>query len=138
MSENRKSSTIVIKAVDRPTRELILKRGIRAVDYNARCKKVGCEVWDILTGIQQALHEPFGMWLPENLHKPGTSTYAGGVELPLDNAGPVPEGFELIDLPPCKLMIFQGEPCDDAEFEKAIGRLWESKENYQPELYGFR
>jgi hypothetical protein len=138
MSENQKSSTIFVQVVDRPARKLILKRGIQAVDYYAYCEEVGCEVWDELTGLRQALYEPIGMWLPENLRKPGTSTYAQGVELPLDYAGPVPEGFDLIDLPACKMMIFQGEPYDDAEFEKAIGSLWASMKNYQPELYGFR
>jgi AraC family transcriptional regulator len=138
MSDNQKSSTIFVQVVDRPARKLILKRGIQAVDYYVYCEEVGCEVWDELTGLRQALYEPIGMWLPENLRRPGTSTYAQGVELPLDYAGPVPEGFDLIDLPACKMMIFQGEPYDDAEFEKAIGSLWASMKNYQPELYGFR
>jgi AraC family transcriptional regulator len=138
MSEDQRSSTIFVQVVDRPARKLILKRGIQAADYYAYCEEVGCEVWNILTGIQQALYEPIGMWLPENLRKADTSTYAQGVELPLDYAGPVPEGFDLIDLPPCKMMIFQGEPYADTEFEKAIGSLWESMKNYQPDLYGFR
>ena len=138
MPENQKSNTIFVQVVDRPARKLILKRGIQAADYYAYCEEVGCEVWDVLTGIQQALYEPIGMWLPGNFRKPGTSTYAQGVELPRDYAGPVPEGFDLIDLPPCKMMIFQGEPYDDAGFENAIGNLWDSMKNYQPELYGFR
>jgi AraC family transcriptional regulator len=138
MEDSQKSSTVFVQVVDRPARKLILKRGIQASDYYAYCEEVGCEVWNVLTGIQQALYEPIGMWLPENLRKPGTSTYAQGVELPLDYAGPVPEGYDLIDLPPCKVMIFQGEPYDDAEFEKAIGSLWDLMKNYQPELYGFR
>jgi AraC-like DNA-binding protein len=138
MSEIQKSSNIFVQVVDRPARKLILKRGIQATDYYSYCEEVDCHVWDVLTGIQQALYEPIGMWLPENLRRPGTSTYAQGVELPLDYAGPIPDGFELIDLPPCKMMIFQSEPFDDADFEKAIGSLWDSMKNYQPELYGFR
>lgn len=138
MSESQRSNTIFIQVVDRPARKLLLKRGIQATDYYAYCEEVGCEVWNILTSIQQALYEPIGMWLPENLRKPGTSTYAQGVELPIDYTGPVPEGYDLIDLPPCKMMIFQGEPYDDAEFEKAIGTLWDSIKTYQPELYGFQ
>lgn len=138
MTKDQRSNTIFVQVVDRPARKLILKRGIQAADYYAYCEEVGCEVWDILTGIQQALYEPIGMWLPENLRKPGTSTYAQGVELPPDYAGPVPEGFDLIDLPPCKVMVFQGEPYDDCEFEAAIGSLWESMKDYKPELYGFR
>ncbi len=137
MSETLKASTIFVQVVDRPARKLILKRGVKAADYYAYCEEVGCEVWDVLTGIQQALYEPIGMWLPQNLRKPGTSEYAQGVEMPADYSGPVPEGFELIDLPPCKMMIFQGQPYDDADFEEAIGSLWETVKQYKPEIYGF-
>ncbi len=138
MTDNQKTSTIFIQVVDRPARKLILKRGIQAEDYYAYCEEVGCEVWDVLSGIKQALYEPIGMWLPGNLRTPGTSTYAQGVEVPLDYNGPTPEGYDLIVLPPCKVMIFQGEPYDDADFEKAIGNLWETMKNYKPELYGFQ
>ena len=137
MSESMKASTIFVQVVDRPARKLILKRGVKAADYYAYCEEVGCEVWDVLTGIQQALYEPIGMWLPQNLRKPGTSEYAQGVEMPADYSGIVPEGFELIDLPPCKMMIFQGQPYDDADFEEAIGSLWETVKHYKPEIYGF-
>jgi AraC family transcriptional regulator len=138
MSETQKTSTIFVQVVDRPARKIILKRGVKAADYYAYCEEVGCEVWDVLTGIKQALYEPIGMWLPENFQKPGTSRYAQGVEIPLDYAGPIPEGFDLMDLPPCKMMIFQGQPYDDAAFEEAIGSLWETIKNYKPELYGFK
>jgi len=46
------------------------------------------------------------------------------VEVPLDYSSPIPEGYDLIDLPPCKTMIFQGEQYDDADFEQAISNLW--------------
>jgi AraC family transcriptional regulator len=138
MSETLKTNTIFVQVVDRPARKVILKRGIKAADYYAYCEEVGCEVWDILTGIKQALYEPVGMWLPANLQKPGTSRYVQGVEMPLEYAGEIPEGFEIIDLPPCKMMIFQGQPYDDADFEEAIGSLWETMKNYRPEIYGFK
>ncbi len=138
MSESMKASTIFVQVVERPARKLILKRGVKAADYYAYCEEVGCEVWDVLTGIQQALYEPVGMWLPENLRAPGTSVYAQGVEMPLDYAGPIPEGFDCLDLPPCKMMIFQGQPYEDADFEQAIGSLWETIKNYNPEIYGFK
>jgi AraC family transcriptional regulator len=138
MSKSQKTNTIFVQVVDRPARKLILKRALKAADYYAYCEEVGCEVWDVLCGIQQALYEPIGMWLPSNMQRPGTSVYAQGVELPLEYAGPVPEGFELTELPPCKMMIFQGEPYDDAAFEQAIGSFWETIKNYKPEIYGFR
>lgn len=138
MSESMKTSTIFVQVVERPARKLILKRGVKAADYYAYCEEVGCEVWDVLMGIKQALYEPIGMWLPENLRTPGTSVYTQGVEMPLDYAGPIPEGFECIELLPCKMMIFQGQPYDDANFEEAIGSLWETIKNYNPEIYGFK
>jgi len=78
------------------------------------------------------------MWMPENLRKPGTSVYAQGVEVPVDYSGEVPEGFELIDLPPCKMMVFQGQPYDDEKFQDAIYELWEVMKTYNPEIYGFK
>ncbi len=36
--------------------------------------------------------------------------------MPKDYKGEVPEGFDLIDLKPCKMMIFQGAPYDDEVF----------------------
>jgi hypothetical protein len=58
--------------------------------------------------------------------------------MPLDYAGSIPEGFDCIELPPCKMMIFQGQPYDDAIFEEAIGSLWETLKSYNPEIYGFK
>jgi len=137
MSDIQKASTIFVQVVDRPARKLIIKRGIQAEDYFAYCEEVGCEVWDILTGIKEAIYEPIGMWLPENLRRPGTSRYAQGVEVPPDFSGSIPEGFELVDLRACKMMIFQGQPYDDANFQEAIRSLWETIKNYKPEIYGF-
>jgi AraC family transcriptional regulator len=138
MSETFKTNTIFVQVLDRPARKLILKRGIKAADYYAYCEEVGCDVWDVLSGIQPALNEPIGMWLPENLQDPGTSEYAQGVEVQLDYSGSIPEGFDLIELPACKMMVFQGPPYDDAAFEEAIGSVWESMTNYKPEIYGFK
>lgn len=139
MSENPNINTIFVQVVDRPKRKLILKRGVKAEQYFEYCEEVGCEIWDnVLTQIKDALYEPIGMWLPENLRKPGTSVYAQGVEMPYDYRGQVPEGCEIIDLPPCKMMIFQGPPYDDEKFREAIHDFWEITKTYNPEVYGFR
>lgn len=138
MSENNNANTIFVQVVDRPARKLILKRGINASEYFEYCDEVGCDVWGILCSIKEALYEPIGMWLPENLRSPGTSVYAQGVEVPLDYKGSVPEGFELIELKPCKMMVFQGQPYDDEKFEEAIVELWGVMKGYNPEIYGFK
>jgi AraC-like DNA-binding protein len=135
-----KSSTVnsvFVQVVDCPERKLILKRGVKATHYYEYCEEVGCDVWNVLSGIKEAIYEPIGMWMPESMRDPGTSLYAQGVEVPLDYSGEIPEGYETIDLPPCKMMVFQGQPFDDNNFESAISDLWETMKTYNPELYGF-
>ncbi|WP_010252018.1 helix-turn-helix transcriptional regulator [Acetivibrio cellulolyticus] len=137
MPENSNVNTVFVQVIERPQRKLILKRGINAGHYFEYCEEVGCDVWGVLTSIKEAIYEPVGMWLPKNLQKPGTSIYAQGVEVPADYKGEVPEGFELIELPPCKMMVFQGQPFEDEKFEDAIGELWDVMKKYNPEIYGF-
>ena len=69
--------------------------------------------------------------------KEGTSPYVHGVEVPYDYHGEVPEGFDLIDLDACKMLVFQGEPYNDENFEDAIGALWDRIEKFNPEVYGY-
>ncbi len=131
-------NTVFVQVVDRPARKVILKRGKKATHYFEYCDEVGCEIWDILSSIKEALYEPIGMWLPDTMRTPGTSVYAQGVEVPLDFAGDIPEGLEIMELPACKMMIFQGQPYDDEKFETAIGELWDVMKTYNPEVYGFQ
>lgn len=136
--ENMKNAnTVFVQVVMRPERKLILKRGKKATHYFEYCEEVGCEVWEVLSGIKDALYEPIGMWLPESLRPRGTSEYAQGVEVPADYAGELPAGYEIVTLPPCRMMVFQGPPFDDEKFESAIGALWQVMKTYDPALYGF-
>ena len=138
VSETANANTVFVQVVDRPARKLILKRGVKATNYFEYCEELGCdEVWGVLCSIKEALYEPIGMWMPENMRPSSTSVYTQGVEVPANYTGEVPEGFELIDLPPCKVMVFQGQPYDDEYFQQAIGDLWEVMKKYNPELYGF-
>jgi AraC family transcriptional regulator len=135
--EKSKNNTVFVQVVDRPERKLILKRGHKASHYYEYCEEVGCEVWDTLSNIKDALYEPMGMWLPDSLIMPETSIYVQGVEMPSSYSGPVPEGFEMVSLPACKMMVFQGQPYDDSKFEDAIGDLWDVMKTYDPTIYGF-
>ena len=139
MSKKPRSSnlnTVFIQVVERPARKLILKHGVKASHYFEYCDEVGCDVWDLLSNIQEASYEPIGMWMPENLRQ-NTSVYAQGVEVPIGYAGEIPEGYDMIELPPCKMMVFQGPPFEDSKFGEAINDLWEVMKNYNPEVYGF-
>jgi len=137
MTEKMKPNTVFVQVVDRPLRKLILKRGTKATGYFEYCEEHGCDIDSFLGTIKDALNEPMGVWLPQNLQRPGTSTYAMGVEMPADYTGPVPDGYEMIDLKPCKMMVFQGPPFKDEEFMEAVGDLWEVMKTYDPGIYGF-
>ena len=125
---------VFIQVIDRPARRLILKRGVKATHYYEYCDEVGCEVWEVLGSIKEALSETIGVWMPDNLRPPGTSFYMAGVEVPAAYAGEVPDGFEIMDLPPCKMMFFQGPPC---EGEPSRDLIAHAIDTYDPTLYGF-
>lgn len=138
MSDQSNPKTVFIQIVNRPARMLLLKRGIKATHYYQYCEEVGCEVWEILSSIKDALFEPIGMWLPKNMIKPGTSLYAQGVEVPLNYQGIIPDGFDSIILPSCQMMIFQGQPFKDDDYEEAISEVWDVIKDYNPEIVGYQ
>jgi AraC-like DNA-binding protein len=132
------SSTVVFtQVIERPQRKLMLKRGIEATDYFAYCKEVGCDIWGILESIKGALYESIGVWLPAGMRKPGTSEYCQGVEVPADFAGDIPDGFDMIDLPACKYMVFHSEPFKDEDFEEMIAVVWDAVKRYDPKHFGW-
>ncbi len=133
----KNENTVFVQVIERPERKLILKRGKKAAHYFDYCEEVGCEVWEVLSGIKDALYEPIGMWLPENLRPEGTSEYAQGVEVPMSYQGDIPKGYELITLRACSMMVFQGPPFEDEKFESAIDQIWQVMKTYDPTLYGF-
>jgi AraC family transcriptional regulator len=138
MSKGNNTKSVFVQVIERPARKVLLKRGIKATEYFAYCEEVGCDVWSVLTSVKEAMYEPIGMWLPKHLIKEGTSQYVQGVEVPLDYANNIPEGFELIELPPCKLMIFQGEAYNDDDFMEAIDEVWKHIDKFDPTIYGYQ
>lgn len=127
---------IFTQIIERPKRKALIKRAKSAREYFKYCEEVGCDVWGVLTSVKEALYEPVGFWLPDHLISPGTSMYVQGVEVPSDYNNVVPEGFDLIDLDPCKVMIFQGQPYDDDLYESVIVGMMEAMDGFDPSLYG--
>jgi len=131
------SNDFFVQVRNFPKRKLLLKRGVAGNDYFTYSEEVGCDVWGLLCSIKEALYEPIGLWLPDSLCLPGTSRYAQGVEVPDDYSGVIPDGFDLIDLPECKMMMFQTAPYDDLRFEEVIMNLSEAIDNYDPAPFGY-
>ena len=138
------TAVIFTQIIERPARKLILKRSVKATEYFAYCEEMGSgdnnnsAPWDILCGIKEALYEPVGVWLPDNMRPEGTGVYASALEVPADYKGRIPEGFDTIDLQPCRMIIFQGEPFRDEDYEQAISGLWDAIEKFNPEVYGYK
>lgn len=71
--------------------------------------------------------------------KPGTSGNAFFVEVPLEYNKPLPDGYEIAELPPCTYLYFNGMPFkDQSDFGIAIGILNEAIENYPFEQFGWK
>ena len=135
--ERMESKTVFVQVVERPRRKAIIKRGIKATEYFQYCEEVGCDVWGIFESIPNALYEPAGFWLPKEMIPEGTSEYVQGVEVPFNNQGVVPEGFDVITLEPTLMMIFQGEPYKDEDFMEEIPIVQKHIESFDPKLYGY-
>ena len=129
---------IFIRVVEKPSRKVIIKRGINATGYWSYCEEVGCDVWGLLTSIKSISGEPVCLFLPKELRNPATNEYVQGVEVEHDYKGEVPEGFEVIDLPASTYLLFRGEPFAEENYEAAISEVWEAEKKYDPEFIGYQ
>ena len=129
--------SVFVQIVEKPERKVIIKRGKTATEYFQHCEEVGCDVWGLLCSMKSISGEPVCLWLPKHLIKDGTSKYVQGVEVPVNFDGQIPEGFDIIELPKCKYMMFQGEPFAEEDFEEAILQVWEAIKKYNPETVGY-
>lgn len=125
-----------VRVMEFPRRKMILLRGKQADNYFDYANEVGCDVWGMLVSVKEALYEPVGMWLPKPFRPRGTSVYAQGVEVPADYCGVVPAGYDMMELPACTMMMFQGDPYDEERFDEAIVELSGVIDAYDPGLAG--
>ncbi len=135
--EMEKVKNVFIQVVEKPARKVIIKRGIEATDYWKYCEEVGCDVWGLLTSIKSISKEAVCLWLPKAYIKAGTSEYVQGVEVSVDYNGEIPEGFDIIELPAAKYLMFQGEPFEEEKYGEAIGEIWEAIKKYNPAVLGY-
>ena len=129
---------VFVQVIEKPERKLIIKRGKNAKHYFEYCNEVGCEVWGLLCSMKSIGGEPVCLWLPEKYIAEGTSEYVQGVEVELDYSGKIPEGFDVIELPKCKYIMFQGEPFEEEDFSEAVEQVWEAIKKYNPESIGYK
>ncbi len=128
---------VFIQIVDKPARNVIIRRGQTAAEYWTYCQEVGCDVWGVLTSIKSLSGEPVCLWLPERYRRPGTSEYVQGAEVAADYNGHVPDGFDVIALPQAKYLMFQGEPFAEEDYCEAIEAVQAAMNRYHPAAIGY-
>lgn len=136
-TEMNQCKHVFLQVIDKPARKVILKRGLAATEYFTYCEEVGCDVWGLLKSIKSISGEPVCLWLSAPYQKPGTSEYVQGVEVPADYDGVIPEGFDLIELPASKYLMFQGEPFAEEDYCRAIEEVASAIEKYDPAVIGY-
>lgn len=132
-----KVQTVFVQVLAKPSRKVLIKRGIRAKEYFDYCEEVGCDVWGLLASMDSIGGEPVCLWLPEAYKSPNTSTYVQGVEVGMDYAGPIPEGFDVIVLPQAEYLAAQGEPFNEEDYQEAIVSVQHAINRYDPSLIGY-
>ena len=129
--------SVFVQVIEKPERKVIIKRGKEATEYFKYCEEVGCDVWGLLCSMKSICGEPVCLWLPKNYIKVGTSEYVQGVEVATDYSGEIPEGFDVIELPKCKYIMFQGEPFEEENYGEAIQQVWDAIKKYNPQMIGY-
>ena len=141
IKENKDMSevkSVFVQVIEKPERKVIIKRGKEATEYFKYCEEVGCDVWGLLCSMKSICGEPVCLWLPKKYIAEGTSEYVQGVEVAMDYSGEIPEGFDVIELPKCKYIMFQGEPFEEEDFCEAIEEIWSAIKKYNPTAIGYK
>lgn len=129
--------TVFIQVICKPERKVILKRGVKADNYWDYCMEVGCDVWETLMSMDSLCGEPVCLWLPERYIEPNTSEYVQGVEVEPDFSGEIPDGFDVISLPACDYLMFQGEPFAEEDYCEAVTAVQQAMDRYDPSVIGY-
>ena len=132
------TSICTVTPVNRPKRKLIYLTSRSATDYLSYCEEVGCDWEGLLNSIPEKFDTAALIDLPDFLHEKGISKIASGVEVPLDYEKPLPDGYEIAELPECIMLYFQSEPYENPDdFGKYIGQVFKAIEHYDFERYGY-
>ena len=55
----------------------------------------------------------------------------------MDYQGEVPNGFDVIELPRCKYIMFQDEPFEEENYGEAIEQVWAAIKKFDPQTIGY-
>lgn len=131
--------TCTVTIVDHPAAQLLVQRSTQASEYWSYCEEMGCEWEGLLASIPERLCDPALVTLPPSMVLPGTSPIAAGVELPATWSGPVPDGYELVELPAQTSAHFVTQTFENEDdYARVIELLDEAVAQYDPAPFGYR
>ena len=131
-------SLCTVTVVRKPARKLLVMYARKADDYFSFCEEKSCEWEGLFNSIPSRLETASLMTLPPSLHPEGTTETAAGVELEESAEITVPEGCDLLSLPPCDYLYFQSPPYEKEEdYCKAIEMVYQASGTYRPERFGY-
>lgn len=138
MTKEKVSRTVTVSVVNRPARKLIFLR-TSGRGYFKDCEEVGCDWEGFYNSIPEKFDTAAGGKLPKFLIKPETNGTAFFVEVPINYNKPLPDGYEIAEIPPCTYLYFNGMPFEDQnDFCEAIGILNEAIGAYPFEKFGWK
>ena len=123
---------IFVQAMNFPRRRMILKQLPDRYQYLTTQELTNTKEWNILSSVREALYEPVEFWWTYGENTNGPFNHSLGIEVPVYYSGAVPMGFEIIELPPCMMLLFQGKLIDIEETDFYI-----KINEYDPTIYGF-
>lgn len=75
--------------------------------------------------------------MPEKYILPNTSKYVQGVEVDENYSGSIPNDFDIITLPECEYLMFQGEPFEEEKYSLSIIDVQNAIKKYDPTVIGY-
>ncbi len=137
MRENLRICTVT--ALQRPARRLVYLPSHHASDYFSFCEEKGCEWEKVLNAFPAKMDTAALLTLPPGLVEEGESSIAAGIELPLNGAEVIPDGYRTVQLPACMMLYFQTEPFErEEDFGMAISDAFAALRRYDAQRYGYR
>ena len=131
------SRVVFVQIIARPERKLVLKRVAASSEIFEHWSENGGEIRDELKTISFTMSEPLGLWIPPAMRSPEALEFAWGVEVSANHNGSIPKDFEIIELPACWMMAFQGPPYDKGRVGEAIKVVRAAIKRFDPEVYGY-
>lgn len=124
---------VKVSFIHKPARKMLVWYKEGADDYHKLCDTEGAEaMWGLLTSMTGTLGGVIAAWLNGN----DETRYVWGVEMPVDYAGPIPEGLEIIDAPECDYVKFCHPPYPEEMHEAVTEAVWNVSELWNPKENG--